>query len=95
MRFSFQAKMYIVQMHIAHLELFRQELRLEPRGKPLKDEDTLDGLGIKTGALLYFKALTTWSLLFLQTNKISLFRIEDCRLAGLQSFLQNMLAPFW
>merc|ERR1712165_570183 len=28
---------------------------LEPRGKPLKNEDTLDSLGIKTGALLYFK----------------------------------------
>jgi len=33
----------------------RQELRLEPRGKPLKDEETLASLGLKTGAILYFK----------------------------------------
>ena len=33
----------------------RQELRLEPKGKPLKDDDTLKSLGLKTGSLLYFK----------------------------------------
>jgi len=33
----------------------RQELRLEPKGKALKDEDNLQSLGLKTGALLYFK----------------------------------------
>ena len=43
--------------HNLKYDRFRQELRLEPRGKPLKDADTLESLGIKTGALLYFKAL--------------------------------------
>ena len=33
----------------------RQELRLEPRGKGLKDEETLATLGVNNGALLYFK----------------------------------------
>eukprot|EP00088_Acartia_fossae_P047431 TRINITY_DN5141_c0_g1_i1.p1 TRINITY_DN5141_c0_g1~~TRINITY_DN5141_c0_g1_i1.p1 ORF type:complete len:302 (-),score=51.11 TRINITY_DN5141_c0_g1_i1:7-912(-) len=33
----------------------RQELRLEPKGKALKDEDTLGALGLNTGAMLYFK----------------------------------------
>jgi len=33
----------------------RQELRLEPRGKPLRDDATLASLGVQTGALLYFK----------------------------------------
>jgi len=36
-------------------DINRQEIRLEPRGKPLKDEDTLSSLGLKTGAMLYFK----------------------------------------
>lgn len=38
----------------------RQELRLEPRGKALKDEDSLASLGVKTGALIYFKAGTIY-----------------------------------
>jgi len=49
-------------------DINRQELRLEPRGKPLKDADTLDSLGIKTGALLYFKdrgLQIGWSTVFL------------------------------
>ena len=33
----------------------RQELRLEPKGKPLKDEQTLQELQLKTGAIVYFK----------------------------------------
>jgi len=33
----------------------RQELRMEPKGKPLKDEQTLAELGLKTGAIVYFK----------------------------------------
>jgi len=33
----------------------RQELRLEPKGKALKDDQTLSSLGLNTGALLYFK----------------------------------------
>jgi very-long-chain enoyl-CoA reductase len=36
-------------------DINRQELRLEPRGKPLKDEESLASLGLKTGAMLYFK----------------------------------------
>ena len=33
----------------------RQELRLEPKGKPLKDDTTLKELGLKNGAIVYFK----------------------------------------
>lgn len=36
-------------------DINRQELRLEPKGKALRDEDTLEGLGLNTGAMLYFK----------------------------------------
>ena len=35
----------------------RQELRLEPKGKALKDDQTLSSLGLNTGALLYFKVV--------------------------------------
>ncbi len=33
----------------------RQEIRLEPRGKFLKDETTVRELDLQTGAMLYFK----------------------------------------
>ena len=33
----------------------RQELRLEPKGKALKDEDTLGDVGVEHQAILYFK----------------------------------------
>lgn len=33
----------------------RQELRIQPKGKALKDEETLKSLGLNTGAMLYFK----------------------------------------
>jgi len=36
-------------------DINRQELRLEPKGKSLRDEDTLESLGVQTGALIYFK----------------------------------------
>jgi len=36
-------------------DINRQELRLEPKGKALKDEDSLASLGLKSGTLLYFK----------------------------------------
>ena len=49
-------KQRYLKRNLLWCECFRQELRLEPRGKPLKDADTLESLGIKTGALLYFKA---------------------------------------
>ncbi|XP_039275926.1 LOW QUALITY PROTEIN: very-long-chain enoyl-CoA reductase-like [Nilaparvata lugens] len=35
----------------------RQSLRLEPKGKTLKDDDTLASLGLKTGSKLYVKDL--------------------------------------
>lgn len=35
----------------------RQSLRLEPKGKTLKDDDTLASLGLKTGGKLYVKDL--------------------------------------
>lgn len=36
-------------------DINRQELRLEPKGKPLKDEVTLGSLGVRDGQLIYFK----------------------------------------
>ena len=36
-------------------DINRQELRLEPKGKPLKDDQTLAELGLKSGAIVYFK----------------------------------------
>ena len=36
----------------------RQELRLEPKGKPLKNEDLLKNLSLKNGSILYFKVRT-------------------------------------
>ena len=36
-------------------DIHRQELRLEPKGKGLKDEATLKELDINSGAMLYFK----------------------------------------
>merc|ERR1711990_1163402 len=38
-----------------YADINRQELRLEPKGKFLKDEVTLEDLGLNTGAMLYFK----------------------------------------
>lgn len=38
-----------------YADINRQELRLEPKGKFLKDDVTLEDLGVNTGAMLYFK----------------------------------------
>jgi len=38
-----------------YTDINRQELRLEPKGKPLKDDQTLGELGLKSGAIVYFK----------------------------------------
>lgn len=46
----------------------RQSVRLEPRGKTLKDSDTLKSLGLKNGSKLYIKDLGPqigWSTVFL------------------------------
>jgi len=46
----------------------RQSFKSDPRGKMLKDEDTLDKLGLKTGGKLYFKDLgpqVGWTTVFL------------------------------
>ena len=40
-----------------YTDINRQELRLEPKGKPLKDEHTLEELGLKSGAIVYFKVI--------------------------------------
>lgn len=46
----------------------RQMLRLEPKGKPLKDEDSLSTIGLKSGEKVYLKDLGPqigWSTVFL------------------------------
>ncbi|XP_071844587.1 probable very-long-chain enoyl-CoA reductase art-1 [Apostichopus japonicus] len=46
----------------------RQSYRLEPKGKSLKDEQTLNSLGLRSGSKLYFKDLgpqVGWSTVFL------------------------------
>ena len=49
-------------------DINRQELRLEPKGKGLKDEATLKDLGLESGAMLYFKdrgIQIGWSTVFM------------------------------
>jgi len=49
-------------------DINRQELRLEPKGKGLKDEQTLKDLGLNSGAMLYFKdrgLQIGWSTVFM------------------------------
>lgn len=46
----------------------RQSLRLEPKGKAVKDDDTLQSLGVKSGNKLYVKDLGPqigWKTVFL------------------------------
>jgi very-long-chain enoyl-CoA reductase len=49
-------------------DINRQELRMEPKGKGLKNESTLNDLGVNSGAMLYFKDRGTqigWSTVFM------------------------------
>ena len=49
-------------------DINRQELRLEPKGKGLKDDCTLKDLNINSGAMLYFKDRGTqigWATVFM------------------------------
>jgi len=48
-------KDYIAREKLKFSDINRQELRLEPKGKALKDESTLKELDIQNGAMLYFK----------------------------------------
>ena len=50
-----QLKKNIAGKKPKYRDINRQELRLEPKGKPLKDEQTLQELELKTGAIVYFK----------------------------------------
>ncbi|CRL07044.1 CLUMA_CG020016, isoform A [Clunio marinus] len=59
-----------VQVHSANkkLTIHRQALRLEIRGKTLKDSDTIESLDLRNGAKLYLKDLGPqigWSTVFL------------------------------
>lgn len=52
----------------SNLYVERQSIRLEARGKTLKDSDTLQGLNLRTGSKLYVKDLGPqigWSTVFL------------------------------
>nr|CAG4644103.1 EOG090X097L [Lepidurus arcticus] len=51
-----------------HLHFERQELRLEPRGKPVEESKTVENLGLKPDQVLYFKDLGPqigWKTVFL------------------------------
>ena len=50
-----ELKKYIASKKSKYKDINRQELRLEPKGKPLKDELTLKELGIKNESIIYFK----------------------------------------
>lgn len=50
-----EVKKTIASKKSKYKDINRQELRQEPRGKCLKDDVTLEELGINNGALLYFK----------------------------------------
>lgn len=59
-----------VQVHklASHLYVERQSIRLEARGKTLKDSDTLQNLNLRSGSKLYVKDLGPqigWSTVFL------------------------------
>ena len=48
-------KEYIAREKRKFADTNRQELRLEPKGKALKDDTTLKELDIQNGAMIYFK----------------------------------------
>lgn len=48
-------KEYIAREKLKFSDINRQELRLEPKGKALKDDSTLKELDVQNGAMLYFK----------------------------------------
>jgi len=50
-----EVKKTIASKKSKYKDINRQELRTEPRGKCLKDDVTLEELGLNNGALLYFK----------------------------------------
>ena len=50
-----ELKKNIASKKSKYRDLNRQELRLEPKGKPLKDELTLKEVGLNNGAMVYFK----------------------------------------
>lgn len=50
-----EVKKSIASKKAKYRDVNRQELRLQPKGKALKDEDSLKSLGLNTGAMLYFK----------------------------------------
>lgn len=59
-----------VQVHklASHLYVERQSIRLEARGKTLKDSETLQNLNLRSGSKLYLKDLGPqigWSTVFL------------------------------
>lgn len=61
-----------VKVHVhklaSHLYAERQSIRLEARGKSLKDSDTLQNLNLRSGSKLYVKDLGPqigWSTVFL------------------------------
>jgi len=51
-----------------YMDINRQEIRLEPRGKFLKDEMTVKDLDLQTGAMLYFKVNKTFAYEILRTK---------------------------
>ena len=64
-------KEYIAREKLKFSDINRQELRLEPKGKALKDDSTLKELDVQNGAMLYFKVKPVFSLSLAYDLKIS------------------------
>ncbi len=47
-----------------YADVNRQELRLEPKGKALKDDDTLEKLGVENRGMMYFKVRDEFFFLY-------------------------------
>ena len=81
-------------------DINRLELRIEPKGKPLKDEVTLRELGIKNESIVYFKVCKKhpmnqrWRLKILGPRPSD--RMDDCvsqRVRGAAAGLPLVLHP--
>ena len=67
-----ELKKQIASKKPKYRDINRLELRLEPKGKPLKDEVTLRELGVKNESIVYFKVGYMFLLLISAISSCSL-----------------------